>query len=249
MLILMMNPEKSLKIVTFEESMGTSRLQIFIGGKYIVLAVCQIVHCSSGLSFLTGVCLIRQSSDTRPPMLDRTDFASWQQRIRLYCRGKENGVNILKSIDEGLFFSWGTIRGPQLLKGQKILLEGAAGYGGAQNRVGNANPGQPRQIKCYNCNGGQDTDVDEDVDEQPIQDLALNVDNVFQADDCDTFDSDVDEAPTAHTTRKKGYLGGGKLCQILKKPCQIAFGMALAHFWLRPKYEGAKYIWFRLKPF
>ncbi|GJZ03568.1 hypothetical protein Tco_0536843 [Tanacetum coccineum] len=42
-------------------------------------------------------------SDTRPPMLDRTDFASWQQRIRLYCRGKENGVNILKSINEGPF--------------------------------------------------------------------------------------------------------------------------------------------------
>nr|GEV46725.1 integrase, catalytic region, zinc finger, CCHC-type, peptidase aspartic, catalytic [Tanacetum cinerariifolium] len=39
--------------------------------------------------------------DTRPPMLDRTDFASWQQRIRLYYRGKENEVNILKSIDEG----------------------------------------------------------------------------------------------------------------------------------------------------
>ncbi|GKB25389.1 hypothetical protein Tco_0864790, partial [Tanacetum coccineum] len=36
-------------------------------------------------------------------MLDRTDFASWQQRIRLYCRGKKNGVNILKSIDEGPF--------------------------------------------------------------------------------------------------------------------------------------------------
>nr|GEX52133.1 hypothetical protein [Tanacetum cinerariifolium] len=34
-------------------------------------------------------------------MLDRTDFASWQQWIRLYYRGKENGVNILKSIDEG----------------------------------------------------------------------------------------------------------------------------------------------------
>nr|GEX72861.1 retrovirus-related Pol polyprotein from transposon TNT 1-94 [Tanacetum cinerariifolium] len=41
--------------------------------------------------------------DTRPPMLDRTDFASWQQRIRLYCQGKDNGVNILKSIDEGPF--------------------------------------------------------------------------------------------------------------------------------------------------
>nr|GEY11279.1 hypothetical protein [Tanacetum cinerariifolium] len=47
--------------------------------------------------------------------------------------------------------------------------------------------------------GGQDNVVDEDVDEQPVQDLALNVDNVFQADDCDAFDSDVDEAPTAQT--------------------------------------------------
>ncbi|GJY63178.1 hypothetical protein Tco_0464638 [Tanacetum coccineum] len=38
----------------------------------------------------------------------------------------------------------------------------AAGYGGAQNRVRNANPCQARQIKC-----GQDNAVDEDVDEQP----------------------------------------------------------------------------------
>nr|GEV06591.1 retrovirus-related Pol polyprotein from transposon TNT 1-94 [Tanacetum cinerariifolium] len=50
---------------------------------------------------------------------------------------------------------------------------GAAGYGGAQNIVGYANPGQARQIKCYNCNG--------------------------IADDCDAFDFDVDEAPTAQT--------------------------------------------------
>lgn len=42
-------------------------------------------------------------SDTRPPMLDRTDYESWAQRIRLYWLGKENGVNILKSIDEGPF--------------------------------------------------------------------------------------------------------------------------------------------------
>nr|GFA72882.1 hypothetical protein [Tanacetum cinerariifolium] len=112
-----------------------------------------------------------------------------------------------------------------------------------KNRVGYANPGQARQIKCYNCNsigyitrnctqpklpqnseyfkdkmllmqsqengvtldeeqlpfiaGRQDNVVDDDVDEQPIQDLALNVENVFQADDCDAFDYDVDEAPTA----------------------------------------------------
>ncbi|GKE52343.1 retrovirus-related pol polyprotein from transposon TNT 1-94, partial [Tanacetum coccineum] len=122
---------------------------------------------------------------------------------------------------------------------------GAAGYGGALYKVGNTNPGQARQIKCYNCNGighismnctqpkrpqnseyckdktllmqarengvaldeeqllfitgGQDNTIDKDVNEQPVQNLALNVNNVFQADDCDAFDSNVDEAPTAQT--------------------------------------------------
>ncbi|GJV10442.1 putative reverse transcriptase domain-containing protein [Tanacetum coccineum] len=42
-------------------------------------------------------------SDTRPPMLDRTDYESWSQRIRLYCRGKENGLQILQSINQGPF--------------------------------------------------------------------------------------------------------------------------------------------------
>nr|GEV94725.1 retrovirus-related Pol polyprotein from transposon TNT 1-94 [Tanacetum cinerariifolium] len=76
---------------------------------------------------------------------------------------------------------------------------GAAEYGGTQNRVENVNPGQARPVKCYNCNGGQDNAFDDDVDEQPVQDLALNMDNVFQTDDCDAFDLDVDEAPTAQT--------------------------------------------------
>nr|GFA67142.1 integrase, catalytic region, zinc finger, CCHC-type, peptidase aspartic, catalytic [Tanacetum cinerariifolium] len=44
---------------------------------------------------------------------------------------------------------------------------------------GQARPGQARPVKCYNCNGGQDNAFDDDVDEQPVQDLALNVDNVF----------------------------------------------------------------------
>ncbi|GKF54859.1 hypothetical protein Tco_0165199, partial [Tanacetum coccineum] len=47
--------------------------------------------------------------------------------------------------------------------------------------------------------GGQDTVVEEDVDEQLVQDLALTMDNIFEADDCDAFDFDVDEAPTAQT--------------------------------------------------
>nr|GEW26973.1 putative reverse transcriptase domain-containing protein [Tanacetum cinerariifolium] len=110
----------------------------------------------------------------------------------------------------------------QLGKGTNPWGGGAARYGGVQNRVGNANPGQARQNFDYYKDkmllmqaqengvaldkeqllflaGGQDNAIDEDVDEQPVQDLALNVDNVFQADDCDVFDSDVDKARTAQT--------------------------------------------------
>nr|GFD10611.1 retrovirus-related Pol polyprotein from transposon TNT 1-94 [Tanacetum cinerariifolium] len=46
---------------------------------------------------------------------------------------------------------------------------------------------------------GQDNAFDDDVDEQLVQDLALNVDNVFQADDCDAVDLDVDKAPATQT--------------------------------------------------
>ncbi|GJY60593.1 hypothetical protein Tco_0461250 [Tanacetum coccineum] len=41
--------------------------------------------------------------------------------------------------------------------------------------------------------GEQVTNVDDDVDDSPENDLALNVDHVFEADECDAFDSDVDE--------------------------------------------------------
>nr|GEX59331.1 hypothetical protein [Tanacetum cinerariifolium] len=68
-------------------------------------------------------------SDTRPPMFDRTDITSWQQRIRLYCRGKKNGVNILKSIDEGAY-QIGTVREP-LAEG----IEGAPQLGPERPRV------------------------------------------------------------------------------------------------------------------
>ncbi|GKE71568.1 hypothetical protein Tco_1529640, partial [Tanacetum coccineum] len=74
-------------------------------------------------------------------------------------------------------------------QGNNARGAGTAGYGGAQNRVGNANPAQENGVALAEEQllfivGGQDIAVDEDVDEQPVQDLALNVDNVFQADNC-----------------------------------------------------------------
>ncbi|GJV80419.1 hypothetical protein Tco_1516289 [Tanacetum coccineum] len=45
--------------------------------------------------------------------------------------------------------------------------------------------------------GEQVNTFDADVDNQPVQDLALNEDNIFQADKCDAFDSDVDDEPIA----------------------------------------------------
>nr|GEU29239.1 hypothetical protein [Tanacetum cinerariifolium] len=338
-------------------------------------------------------------SDTRPPMLDRTDFASWQQRIRLYCQGKENGVNILNYIDEGPYqivtvretLAESTEGAPQFgpkrsrvysdltfeekdrynadIRATNILLQGLPKdintlinhYTDAKNiwdnlnskfvnnmlpewgrfvtavklnrglrdsnydqlyaylkqhethakenkmmlerfsqpivdplallssvsnpqhyspssstssstqvpspladsssptedlienltntvrnvNQGQARPGQARTVKCYNRNGtgyiaqnctqpkrprnskyykdkmllmqaqengvaldaeqllfligGHDNAFDDDVDEQPVQDLALNMDNVFQADDYDAFDSNMDEAPTTQT--------------------------------------------------
>ncbi|GKB47289.1 hypothetical protein Tco_0898042 [Tanacetum coccineum] len=47
--------------------------------------------------------------------------------------------------------------------------------------------------------GEQVTNVDDDMDDSPENDLALNVDHIFEADKCDAFDSDVDEGPTSQT--------------------------------------------------
>ncbi|GJR64237.1 retrovirus-related pol polyprotein from transposon TNT 1-94, partial [Tanacetum coccineum] len=45
----------------------------------------------------------------------------------------------------------------------------------------------------------QVTNVDDNMDDSPENDLALNVDHVFEADECDAFDSDVDEVPITQT--------------------------------------------------
>ncbi|GJV00432.1 hypothetical protein Tco_1329702 [Tanacetum coccineum] len=111
--------------------------------------------------------------DTQP-QLDGLTLASWKTRTStVFVEGKnrmEGSAPATSYLNELRVYS-------DLSPEDKI---GAAGYGGAQNRVGNANPGQARQIKCYNCNaqengvaldeeqllflaGGQDNAVDEDV--------------------------------------------------------------------------------------
>nr|GEU39614.1 Gag-Pol polyprotein [Tanacetum cinerariifolium] len=199
-------------------------------------------------------------SDTQPPMLDRTDFDSWQQRIRLYCQGKENGVNILKSIDEGPF-QIGAFRetlARMLLEGSELTKEDCESqlyddfeyfhqnkgetihdyyvwFGKLINDmrnikmtmsrmllnskfVNNMLPKWGRFVMAVKLNRGlrdsnynqlyaylkqQEAYANENkmMLDQFTQhnDLALNVDNVFQADECDAFDSDVDEAPIVQT--------------------------------------------------
>ncbi|GJY43508.1 hypothetical protein Tco_0431721 [Tanacetum coccineum] len=116
-------------------------------------------------------------SDTRPPMLDRTDCESWSQRIRLYCRGKENGLQILQSIDQGPF-ELGTTRDTL-----GTTLEG----------------GLPKDIyKLINHN----------IEAKAIWDNVKMLlagfeltkeDQEPHADECDAFDSDVDDEPTAQS--------------------------------------------------
>nr|GEU49207.1 hypothetical protein [Tanacetum cinerariifolium] len=47
--------------------------------------------------------------------------------------------------------------------------------------------------------GRQTNMFDDEVDKGAVQNMAQNKDNIFQVDQCDAFDSNVDEAPTAQT--------------------------------------------------
>nr|GEX79971.1 integrase, catalytic region, zinc finger, CCHC-type, peptidase aspartic, catalytic [Tanacetum cinerariifolium] len=104
----------------------------------------------------------------------------------------------------------------QLGQGNNPRGGSAAGYGGTHNRVENANPGQARQIKCYNYNGTwhiarnctqpkhpQNSDYFKDkmlLMQAQENEVALDEEQLlFLVDDCDAFDSNVDEAPTEQT--------------------------------------------------
>nr|GEX44551.1 hypothetical protein [Tanacetum cinerariifolium] len=135
-------------------------------------------------------------SNTRPSTLDRVNFESWQQRIRLDCMGKDNKENIIKSIDEGtkpqfkmagLLFRMFIVDRKEfreIMQGEQLQLD---------NRV------VLDEEQLFFIISEQANTFDEDVDEAPVEDLEVNEDNVFQVDQCDAFDSDIDEALTPHT--------------------------------------------------
>ncbi|GJU02150.1 retrovirus-related pol polyprotein from transposon TNT 1-94 [Tanacetum coccineum] len=50
--------------------------------------------------------------------------------------------------------------------------------------------------------GEQVTNVEDDVDDSQEDDLAFNVDHIFEVDECDAFDSDVDEGPMNSELRR-----------------------------------------------
>nr|GEW14749.1 hypothetical protein [Tanacetum cinerariifolium] len=139
-------------------------------------------------------------SDTPPPMLDRTDFASWQQRIRLYCRFKENERprvysdlspeekdSTMLTLGKQTSYFKGYQRTSTLLS---IITLMQRTYGTIQDLLmqDQENGVALDEKQLLFLAGRQDKAIDEDVDEQPVQDLAPNMDNVFQADDCPVYD-------------------------------------------------------------
>nr|GEV10703.1 integrase, catalytic region, zinc finger, CCHC-type, peptidase aspartic, catalytic [Tanacetum cinerariifolium] len=104
---------------------------------------------------------------------------------RIEVRGPIHGVEVQLGMGEFITELGMLIQNSDYYKDKMLLMQ-------AQENGG---------IRCKATivsSGGQDNTIDEDVDEQPVQDLALNVDNVFQADDYPvnnkagpSYDSDI----------------------------------------------------------
>ncbi|GJY45489.1 hypothetical protein Tco_0434552 [Tanacetum coccineum] len=156
---------------------------------------------------------------TRPPMLDRTDFESWQQRIRLYCLGKDNGENIMKSITEGPF-QMGTMR-DTLTEGGEDNLNPYVYNFQSQGHIALECP-QPSDLMIHttfkdkkllmHAHYAFDSDVDEAPNiqtmfmvnlssEDPIYDEAgssYDSNTLFEVQDHDTFVDHMDEYHEVH---------------------------------------------------
>ncbi|GKB73398.1 integrase, catalytic region, zinc finger, CCHC-type containing protein [Tanacetum coccineum] len=151
-------------------------------------------------------------SDTRPPMLDRTDCESWSQRIRLYCRGKENGLQILQSIDQGPFelgttrdtlgttLEGGVLLGPERPRTYEDLSDTEKKRYEADVRSTNiVLQGLPKDIYKLINHNIEAKAIWDNVKMLLAGSELTKEDQEPHADECDAFDSDVDDEPTAQS--------------------------------------------------
>ncbi|GKE25759.1 hypothetical protein Tco_1441143 [Tanacetum coccineum] len=61
--------------------------------------------------FTTAENVIAGGADNRPPMLEKSQYNSWQSHMKLYLRGKEHGKDLLDSVLNGPF-RYGTVEVP-----------------------------------------------------------------------------------------------------------------------------------------
>nr|GFC26683.1 integrase, catalytic region, zinc finger, CCHC-type, peptidase aspartic, catalytic [Tanacetum cinerariifolium] len=64
-------------------------------------------------------------------------------------------------------------------------------------------------------------------------DIAQNNDNIFQADQCDAFDSDVDEAPTAQTMFMANFSSADQFMMKLVHRMILTHSLRMAGLWFR----------------
>nr|GEY06337.1 integrase, catalytic region, zinc finger, CCHC-type, peptidase aspartic, catalytic [Tanacetum cinerariifolium] len=107
-LILLVERRYPLLRFTLDQMLNAVRLQVEEQSEMSLELLSDLSSCAgselgSELTSLAGSELGLASYSELSPVSYRTDYDSWSQRIRLYCKGKENGIYILQSIDHGPF--------------------------------------------------------------------------------------------------------------------------------------------------